>query len=90
MTIKCDLIALLGTLPSVTCNFFSLILCSFLKSSLNPLNSLNSFVDKYFSVFISAYREAYSANDVLIRFIENRKQLLDNHKYVGIAKPIVY
>ena len=53
-------------------------------------NSLNPFVDKYFSVFISAYRKAYSANDVLIRFIESWKQSLDNHKYVGIAEPIVY
>ena len=41
------------------------------------------------SVFITAYRKAYSANDVLIRCIENWKQL-DNHKYVGIAKTIVY
>ena len=41
------------------------------------------------SVFISAHRKAYSANDVLIRFIENWKQSLDNHKYVGIAKPTV-
>ena len=53
-------------------------------------NSLNQFVDKYFSVFISAYRKAYSANDVLIGFIESWKQSLDNHKYVGIAEPIVY
>ena len=52
-------------------------------------NTLNQFVDKYLSVFISAYRKAYSANDVLIRFIENWKQSLVNHKYVGIVKPIV-
>ena len=31
-----------------------------------------------------------SANDVLIKFIENWKQSLDNHKYIGIAKPKVY
>ena len=53
-------------------------------------NSLNSFVDQYLSVFVSAYKNAYSANDVLIWFIENWKQFLDNHKYIGIAKPIVY
>ena len=53
-------------------------------------NSLNPFVDKYLSVFISSYRKALSANDVFIRFIENWKQSLDNRKYVGIAKPIVY
>ena len=52
-------------------------------------NSLNSCLDKYLSVFISAHRKAYSTNDVLIRFIENSKQSLDNHKYVGIAKPTV-
>ena len=52
--------------------------------------TLNPFVDKYLSVTISAYRKTYSANDVLIRLIENGKQLLDNHKYVGIAKPIAY
>ena len=42
------------------------------------------------SDFKSAYRNFYSANDVVIRFIENWKQSLDNHKHVGIAKPIVY
>ena len=53
-------------------------------------NSLNPFVDKYLSDFISANRKAYSVNDVLIRFIENWKQSLDNHKQVGFVKPIVY
>ena len=53
-------------------------------------NSLNPFVDKYLSVFISSYRKGLSASDVFIRFIENWKQSLDNHKYAGIAKPIVY
>ena len=41
-------------------------------------------------VFISAYRETYGVNDVFIEFIENWKQSLDNHNYVGIPKPIVY
>ena len=49
-------------------------------------NSLNPFVDKYLSVFISPYSKAYSANDVLTGFVENWKQLLDNDKYVGVAK----
>ena len=31
-----------------------------------------------------------SANEVLIRFIENWRQSLDNHKCVGITKPILY
>ena len=49
-------------------------------------NSLNPFVDKYLSVFISAYRKADSANNVLIKFIGNWKKLLDNDKYIGVAK----
>ena len=53
-------------------------------------NSQTQFVDKFLSVFISAYRKAYSTKDVLIRFIENWKQSLDNYKYVGIPKSIVY
>ena len=53
-------------------------------------SSLNQFVDKYMSDFISAYRKAYSANDVLIKFIENWKRSLYNHRYVGYAKLIVY
>ena len=38
------------------------------------------------SVFTFTNRKSYSANDVLIRCIENWKQSLDNHKYVDIAK----
>ena len=53
-------------------------------------NSLAPFVDKFFFFLTSVYRKAYSANDIFIRFIENWKQSLDNHKYVGIPKPIVY
>ena len=49
-----------------------------------------TFVDKYLLVFTSTYRKAYSANDIFFRFIENWKQSLDNYKYVGIAKLIVY
>ena len=39
---------------------------------------------------MSAHRKAYSANDAFSVFIENWKQLLDNHEHVGIPKPIVY
>ena len=53
-------------------------------------NSLNPYVDKYVSVFVFPYRKAYSTNDVFIRFIENWKQSLDNHKYAGITKLIIY
>ena len=53
-------------------------------------NSQIQFVDKFLSVFISAYRNAYSTKGILIRFIENWKQSLDNYKYVGIPKSVVY
>ena len=53
-------------------------------------NSLNPFAEKYLSVFISAYRKAYSANDVFIGFIRNLETIIREFKYVGIAKPIVY
>ena len=43
-------------------------------------NSLNPFVGKYLSDFISANRKAYSVNHVLIRFIENWKKSLHNHQ----------
>ena len=46
-------------------------------------------VEKFLSVLISPHRKAYSANDAFNVFIENWEQLLDNHKHVGIPKPIV-
>ena len=39
-------------------------------------NSLNPFAEKYLSVFISAYRKAYSANDVFIGFIRNLETII--------------
>ena len=51
---------------------------------------LTRFANKFLSVSRSAYRKNYSTNDVLIRFIDNWKQSLDNHKYVGILKPTFY
>ena len=44
---------------------------------------ITPFVDKFLSVFISAYRKSYSSNHVLIRLTENWKQSLDNQKFVG-------
>ena len=52
-------------------------------------NSLATFIHNFFSVFISTYAKA-SANDVLIRFIENWKQSLDNHKYVCTDGLLIY
>ena len=46
-------------------------------------NSLIPFVDSFLSVFISAYRQTYSSNHVLIRLIENWKQSLDKNKFGG-------
>ena len=46
-------------------------------------NSITPFVNKFLSIFISAYRKNYSSNHVLIRLIENWKQSLDNRKVVG-------
>ena len=65
-----------------------MLFIKFVKGTYN--NSLNPFTDKYLSLFISGCRNVYSAIDVLIRFIENWKQSLENHKYVGTAKLIVY
>ena len=46
-------------------------------------NSLVEYVDTFLSNFISAYRESYSSNHVLIRLIESWKKSLDQNKYVG-------
>ena len=46
-------------------------------------NQINSHVESFLSIFISAYRKKYSSNHVLIRLIENWKLHLDNKKYVG-------
>ena len=35
-------------------------------------------------------RNVYSANNVLIRFIKNSKQSLDNHKHIDLPKPILH
>ena len=43
-----------------------------------------------FLYLLTENRKGYSANDVLIRLIQNWKQSLDNHKYRVTAKPIVY
>ena len=46
-------------------------------------NSLIPFSDNFLSVFISAYRQNYSSNHLLIRVTENWKQLSDKNKFVG-------
>ena len=53
-----------------------MLFIKFVKGFLNdsPTILLTLFIDKFWSVFISVYRKAYSANDVLIRFTKNWKQ----------------
>ena len=46
-------------------------------------NTLTPYVNNFLSIFIAAYRKAYSSNHVLIRLIESWKKSLDNHKVVG-------
>ena len=47
------------------------------------LENLANYVDNFLSKFIPAYRESYSSNHVLIRFIKNWKKSLDQKKFVG-------
>ena len=46
-------------------------------------NQLASYLDKYFSPFISAYRKSYSTQQVLIRLLEEWREKLDNNFIVG-------
>ena len=63
--------------PVSILNIFSKIYERYIHESLTP------YVDSFLSEFISAYRETYSSNHVLIRLIENWKLALDNKKFVG-------
>ena len=46
-------------------------------------NQLASYLDKYFSPFISAYRKSYSTQQVLIRLLEEWIEKLDKNFIVG-------
>ena len=46
-------------------------------------NQLASYLDKYFSPFISAYRKSYSTQQVLIRLLEEWREKLDKNFIVG-------
>ena len=46
-------------------------------------NHLASYLDKYFSPFVSAYRKSYSTQQVLIRLLEEWREKLDNNFTVG-------
>ena len=65
--------------PVSILNTFSKIYERYIRNSVIP------FVDNLLSVLISAYRQTYSSNHVLIRLIENWKQSLDKNKFVGVV-----
>ena len=46
-------------------------------------NQLASYLDKYFSLFISLYRKSYSTQQVLIRLLEEWREKLDKNFIVG-------
>ena len=51
---------------------------------------LASYLDKYFSPFISAYRKSYSTQQVLIRLLEEWREKLDKNFIVGAALMDLY
>ena len=63
--------------PVSILNTFSKVFEKILKEQLSP------FLDKTLSVFIAAYRTAYSTQHVLIKLIEEWKSKLDNNFIVG-------
>ena len=63
--------------PVSVLNTFSKILEKILKEQLTP------FLDKTLSIFIAAYRKAYSTQHVLIKLVEEWKSKLDNNLLVG-------
>ena len=63
--------------PVSILNAFSKIFEKILKEQLSP------FLDKTLSIFIAAYRTAYSTQHVLIKLIEEWKSKLDNNFIAG-------
>ena len=63
--------------PVSVLNTFSKIFEKILKEQLIP------FLDKTLSIFIAAYRRAYSTQHVLVRLVEEWKSKLDNDFIVG-------
>ena len=63
--------------PVSILNTFSKIFEKILKEQLSP------FLDKTLSIFIAAYRTAYSTQHVLIKLVEEWKSKLDNNFIVG-------
>ena len=63
--------------PVSILNAFSKICQKVIKNQLAP------YLDKYFSPFISVYREIYSTQQVLIRLLEEWREKLDKNFIVG-------
>ena len=63
--------------PISILNVFSKIFERYIQQKIEP------YIDTCLSTFISAYRAKYSSNHVLIRMLEERKQQLDDKKFVG-------
>ena len=63
--------------PVSLLNIFSKVLERWTKDKMEP------FVNEIMSKFISAYRQKYSSNHVLLRLLEEWKKHLDNKKIVG-------
>ena len=63
--------------PVSLLNTFSKVLECWTKNKITP------FVNNILSKFISAYRQKYSSNHVLLRLIEEWKKHMDNKNFVG-------
>ena len=74
---KPDKYGVLNYRPLSILNAFSKIYEKVIK------NQLASYLDKYFSPFISAYRKSYSTQQVLIRLLEEWREKLDKNFIVG-------
>ena len=74
---KPDKYDVLNYRPVIILNAFSKIYEKVIK------NQLASYLDKYFSPFISTYRKNYSTQQVLIRLLEEWREKLDKNFIVG-------
>ena len=74
---KSDRSSKLNYRPVSLLNVFSKVMERWTKEKIEP------FANKILSKFISAYRQKFSSNHVLLRLLEEWKMHLDNKKFVG-------
>ena len=74
---KSDRSCKLNYRPVSLLNVFSKVMERWTKDKIEP------FVNEILSKFISAYRQKFSSNHVLLRLLEEWKKHLDNKKFVG-------